>query len=51
MYNLTEYSDACLKTSGSFWQYYGDEAALNASNGEIVDFVDNDNNIASFKFK
>ena len=25
MYNLIEYSDNYLKTSGSFWQYYTDE--------------------------
>ena len=22
MYDLIEYSDACLRTSGSLWQYY-----------------------------
>ena len=36
MYNLIEYSDAYLKTSGGLWQYYRDESALNA-NGEIFD--------------
>ena len=50
MYNLIEYSDAYLKTSGGLWQYYRDESALNA-NGEIFDFPANNNNIASFKFK
>ena len=25
MYNLIEYSDNYLKTSGSFWQYYRDD--------------------------
>ena len=41
IYNLIEYSDAHLKTSGSLWQYYRDEPAL-----------DNNNNIQiSFKFK
>ena len=25
MYNLTEYSDNCLKTSGNVWQYYREE--------------------------
>ena len=51
-YNLIEYSDAYLKTSGSLWQYYRDEPALN-NNGEIIDFSDNNsnNNSASFKFK
>ena len=50
MYNLIEYSDACLKTSGSLWQCYRDESALNA-NGEIIDFPANNNGSASFKFK
>ena len=27
IYNLIEYSDAYLKTSGSSWQYYRDEPA------------------------
>ena len=50
MYNLIEYSDACLKTSESLWQCYRDESALNA-NGEIIDFPANNNGSASFKFK
>ena len=50
MYNLIEYSNAYSKTSGSLWQYYRDEQALNA-NGEIIDFSANNNNSASFKFK
>ena len=37
MYNLIEYSYAYLKTSGSLWQYYRAEPAL-----------DNDNNITDF---
>ena len=28
MYNLTEYSDLYLETSGSLWQHYRDETAL-----------------------
>ena len=49
-YNLIEYSDAYWKTSGSLWQYYRDEQALN-DHGNVIDFPnDNDNNI-SFKFK
>ena len=39
MYNLIEYSDNYLKTSGSLWQYYKDEA-----NDNIADFE-------SFKYK
>ena len=50
MYNLIEYSDAYSKTSGSLWQYYRDEPALNA-NGRIIDFPANNSNSASFKFK
>ena len=50
MYNLTEYSDAYLKTSGSLWQHYRDEPALENDNN-IVDFPANNNNRASFKFK
>ena len=29
MYNLKEYSNSYSKTSGSLWQYYKDEPALN----------------------
>ena len=50
MYNLIEYSDAYIKTSGSLWQYYRDEPALDAY-GEIMDFPANNNNGASFKLK
>ena len=49
MYNLIEYSDAYLKTSGSSWQYFRDEPGLEV-NGNIVDFPANSNS-ASFKFK
>ena len=50
MHNLIENSDAYQKTSGSLWQYYRDEPALDANN-EIIDFPANNNNSASFKFK
>ena len=52
MYNLIEYSDAYWKTSGSLWQYYRDETALDA-NGNIIDFLanNNNNNSNSFKFE
>ena len=50
MYNLIKYSDTYLKTSGSLWQYQRDEPAL-GNNGNIIDFPDDDNNSASFKFK
>ena len=50
MYNLAEYSDAYLKTSGSLWQYYRDEPTLNP-NGIIIDFPANGNDCVSLKFK
>ena len=49
MYNLIEYSDNYSKISGSLWQYYRHESALN-DNGIIVDFP-NDTDSGSFKFK
>ena len=49
MYNLAEYSAACLKASGSLWQYYGDEPTLE-NNGNVIDFPDDNNTSASFKF-
>ena len=49
MYNLIEYSDSNLKTSGSLWQYCRDKPAVN-NNGIIVDF--NEANVISlFNFK
>ena len=50
MYNLIEYSDVCSKTSGSLWQYYRDEPALD-NNNNIIDFHSDDNNSISFKLK
>ena len=47
VYNLIEYSDAYSKISGSFWQYYRDEPALD-NDGSIIDFPDDS---ASFRFK
>ena len=49
MYNLIEYSDAYSQTSGSLWENYRDEPALD-SNGNIVDFPANNTNSSS-KFK
>ena len=48
MYNLIVYVNNYSKTSGSLWQYYRDELALN--NGAIVNFHAT-NNSASFTFK
>ena len=50
MYNLIEYSNAYSKTSRSWWQNYRNEPALD-NNGNIIDFPDDINNSASFKFK
>ena len=50
MYNLLEYSDIYLETSGSLWQYYRGELALN-NNNFITDFPEDNNNRNSFKFK
>ena len=48
IYNLIEYSDNYSKTSGSLWQRYRDEPALNDVNGTLADFPGNS---ALFKFK
>ena len=48
MYNLIEYSEAYLKTSGSYWLYNRGEPALNDIN--IIDFPNENNNSISFKF-
>ena len=50
MYNLTEYSDIYSKRSGSLWQYYGDEPALNNAGG-IIDFPAENNCSVLFEFK
>ena len=50
IYNLIEFCDAYSKTSGSLWQYYRDEPALNA-NDEIIDFPANSNINASLNRK
>ena len=50
MYNLLEHSDIYLETSGSLWQYYRGELALN-NNNFITDFPEDNNNRNSFKFK
>ena len=50
MYNLLEYRDIYSKISGSLWQYYRDESAID-SNNVIIDFPADDNNSISFKFK
>ena len=38
MYNLIEYSDNYVKTSGSLWQYYRDEPNNNSANSESFKF-------------
>ena len=50
MYNLIGYSDTYSKTSGSLWQYYRDELALDV-NSNIIDIPADNNNSILFKFK
>ena len=50
MYNLIEYSDIYLRTSGRLQQYHRDEPAID-NNGRIGDFPADNNNSISFKFK
>ena len=50
MYNLIEYSDTYSKTSGSLWQFFRDEAALD-DNKAIIDFPSDNNNSISFTYK
>ena len=50
IYNLIEYSDNYLKTSGSLWRYYRDKPYLN-NNCDIADFPADNNNSISFNFK
>ena len=47
---LIEYSDNYLNTSGSSWQYYGDEPSPNNAD-TIVDFTDANHNSKSSKYK
>ena len=34
VYNLSEYSDNCLKTSGSLWKKYRDDPNQNTTHSE-----------------
>ena len=47
MYNLIEYSDNCLDTTGSLWQFKRDEQNMN--NGNPADVTTTDS--SSFKYK
>ena len=47
MYNLIEYSDVYLNTSGSLWRYFKDEQALDNSNN----FLANNNTIIIIRRK
>ena len=49
MYNLIEYSDSYLETSGRLWQYYSDEPII--SNDGVTTDVRDDHDSASFKSK
>ena len=46
IYNLMEYSYVYSRTSGSLWQYYRDERALDDNN--IIGFPTNYNGSISF---
>ena len=55
MYNLIQYNDAYSKTSGSLWQYFRGEPALDTrdepaldTNNNIIDFPADINNSTSF---
>ena len=37
-YNLIEYSDNYSKKSGSLWQYFTNEPALNDADGALANF-------------
>ena len=50
MYNLIEYSDNYVKTTGSLWQYCKDISARNNNNNEITEFT-GDNTTDSFNFE
>ena len=50
VYNLVEYSDSYVKTSGSLWQYYRNKPT-STNDSVIKNFHDGDNNNASFKFQ
>ena len=49
-YNLLEYSDNYSNISGSLWQYYRDEPALNNAEN-IIDVPANNNDSVLLKFK
>ena len=51
MYNLIEYIDNYSKTSKILWQYCKDEQAINAVNGNDVDFNAANATTNSFKIK
>ena len=50
-YNLLEYSDNYSNISGSLWQYYRDEPALNNAENIIDVPANNNNNSVLLKFK
>ena len=50
MYSLIESIEIYSKKSGSLWQYYRDEPAVDNS-GCLVNFPANNNNINSISFK
>ena len=51
MYNLIEYSDNYSKASPILWQYCRDDLAINAADGNFVNFNANKAATDSFKIK
>ena len=51
MYNLIEYSNNYLKTSGILWQFYRDVPALNDDGDAMVDFTEANATTESFNLK
>ena len=49
MFNVIEYTDNYIKTSGSLWQYYRDKSFI-GNIGNIIDVPD-DPDSNSFKYK
>ena len=51
MYNLLEYSDSYSMTSGSLWNYYGDEVNDSANEIDDNDKINNSKIITSKSFE
>ena len=51
MYSLVEYNNNYLKATEILWQYCRDESAVDAANGNIVDFGQNNPTTTLFEIK